>query len=118
MFLPVSTLPSNLRNTISTIGGQYEFYHAKWRFVVLAQNALSSKPTSNFEATASYKIDSNNLLTISAQQTSKLPDNTYVLSQSSYQNFNWYNSFANEKTSKLNVEAKTKWINFSGSTLC
>lgn len=114
VFTPIASLPSNLRNTIVTLGGQYEFYHAKWRFVVLAQNGLSSKPTSNFEVTATYKIDQYNAITISGQQTSKIPDNTYVLSQSSYQNFNWYNSFANEKISKLNVEAKTKWLNVSG----
>lgn len=114
VFTPISSLPSNLRNTIVTVGGQYEFYHAKWRFVVLAQKGLSSRPTSNIEATAAYKIDNENSIAIIAQQTSKIPDNTYVLSQSSYQNFNWYNTFANEKISKLNVEAKTKWLNVSG----
>ena len=114
VFTPISSLPSGLKNTIITVGGQYEFYHAKWRFVVLAQNALSSKPTSNFEATAAYKIDKENSIAIHAQQTSKIPDNSYSFNQSSYQNYNWNISFSNEKISKVSVDAKTKWLHVSG----
>lgn len=114
VFTPAASLPTNLRNTLVTIGGQYEFYHAKWRFIILAQNALSSRPTSNFEATAAYKFNKVNSLEIHAQQISKIPDNSYLFNQSSYQNYNWSTSFSNEKISKVSIDAKTKWLHVSG----
>ncbi|SEP80942.1 putative porin [Flavobacterium urocaniciphilum] len=106
----VSSIPYNFHNRINTIGGQYDFDHRKWNFHILMQNAISNKPTSNYEAFAKYKFDENQYVKISAQQLSKLPDNTFVYNQSDYANYNWLNSFKNEKQSILKVETKNKWF--------
>ena len=100
----------NLHNRVNNIGGQYEFNHKKWDFNILLQNAISNQPTSNYEAFAKYKFSENNFVKISAQQTSKLPDNIFLFNVSDYSNYNWNTSFKNEKTSILKVETKNKWF--------
>lgn len=100
----------NLHNRVNNIGGQYEFNHKKWDFNILLQNAISNQPTSNYEAFAKYKFSENNFVKISAQQTSKLPDNIFLFNVSDYSNYNWNISFKNEKTSILKVETKNKWF--------
>lgn len=106
----VSSIPYNFHNRINNIGGQYDFDHRKWNFHILMQNAISSQPSSNYEAFAKYKFDDNQFVKISAQQLSKLPDNTFVYNQSDYTNYNWLNSFKNEKQFILKVESKNKWF--------
>lgn len=109
----VSSLPYNYHNRINNIGGQYDFDHKNWNFHILAQNAISKQPSSNYEAFAKYKFDENQYVKISAQQISKIPDNIYVYSQSDYNNYNWLNSFKNEKQSILKAETKNKWFEAS-----
>lgn len=109
----VSSLPYNYHNRINNIGGQYDFDHQKWNFHILLQNAISNQPSSNYEAFAKYKFDENQYVKISAQQISKIPDNIFVYSQSDYENYNWLNSFKNEKQSILKVETKNKWFEAS-----
>lgn len=106
-------LPSNLHNRVNTVGAHYDFFHSKWKFNILAQNAISDRKTSNFEATAKYNWNVFNSIEIKAQQNSKLPDNIYLFSQSSYDKYNWSNNFKNEKESSLKVLATTKWLNLS-----
>ena len=48
-----------------------------------------------------------------SQNTSKIPNNNYTLHQSSYVNYNWNNSFDNEKINTIKVEANTEWLNAS-----
>ena len=103
----------NIHNRITNIGGQYEFIRNKWNFNILLQNAISQQPSSNYEAFAKYKFSDESFVKISAQQTSKLPDNTFLFNRSDYVNYNWYNSFKNEKISILKVETKNKWFEAS-----
>ncbi|WP_329805728.1 putative porin [Flavobacterium facile] len=103
----------NLHNRINTIGGQYEFYQNKWNFNILLQNAISNQPSSNYEVFAKYKFSQENYIKISAQQTSKMPDNVFVFNQSDYDNYNWNSPFKNEKSSILVVETKNKWFEAS-----
>lgn len=109
----VSSLPYNYHNRINNIGGQYDFDHKKWNFHILLQNAISSQPSSNYEAFAKYKFDENQYVKISAQQISKIPDNIFVLNQSDYENYNWLNAFKNEKQTILKAETKNKWFEAS-----
>lgn len=102
-----------LKRTINTVGGQYEFSAKKWNFNVLVQNAISNQPTSNYEATAKYDFSEDNFVKISAQQTSKLPDNIFVFMVSDYNNYNWDAPFKNEKISMLSAETKNKWFEAS-----
>lgn len=106
-------LPNNLHSRVNTVGAQYDFFHSKWKFNILAQNAFTDRKTSNFEVTAKYNWNVFSSIEIKAQQNSKLPDNIYLFAQSSYDKYNWSNSFKNEKESSLKVLATTKWLNLS-----
>ena len=103
----------NMHNRITNIGGQYEFNRNKWNFNILLQNAISEQPSSNYEAFAKYKFSGDNFVKISAQQTSKLPDNIFLFNRSDYTNYNWNTSFKNEKISVLKAETKNKWFEAS-----
>lgn len=103
-------IPLALHSRINTLGGQYDFFHKSWKFFIIAQNAISNKPSSNFEIKARYKWDTSYFIELQAQQSSKLPDNTFLFNQSSYSNYNWLYSFKNEKESKIKVSAFTKWL--------
>lgn len=100
----------NLHNRINNIGGQYEFNRNKWNFNILLQNAISSQPSSNYEAFAKYNFSEDNYVKISAQQISKIPDNVFVFNKSDYDNYNWDTTFKNEKISILKAETKNKWF--------
>lgn len=109
----VNSVKYNLHNRINNIGGQYEFYQNKWNFNILLQNAISNQPSSNYEAFAKYKFSEESFIKISAQQTSKMPDNVFIFNQSDYDNYNWNTSFKNEKISILKAETKNKWFEAS-----
>jgi hypothetical protein len=100
----------NLHNRVTSVGGQYEFDRNKWNFNILAQNAISNQPASNFEAFAKYTFSNDNFVKISAQQVSKIPDNIFVFHKSDYDNYNWNSPFKNEKISSIKVETKNKWV--------
>jgi len=100
----------NLHNRVTFVGGQYEFDRNKWNFNILAQNAISNQPASNFEAFAKFSFSNDNFVKISAQQVSKLPDNIFVFHKSDYNNYNWNSPFKNEKISSIKVETKNKWV--------
>lgn len=106
--------PSNVHTTITTVGAQYEFNKSNWKFNLQGQNAISEKPTSNYLGSIKYKLNDQTSFEIEANQASKIPDNIYILNQSSYDNYNWYNSFKNEKESSLKFKALTKWFSLSG----
>lgn len=106
--------PSNVHTTITTVGTQYEFTKSNWKFNLQGQNAISEKPTSNYLGSIKYKLNELTSFEIEANQASKIPDNIYILNQSSYDNYNWYNSFKNEKESSLKFKALTKWFSLSG----
>ena len=108
-----SSVKYNLHNRINNIGGQYEFYQNKWNFNILLQNAISNQPSSNYEAFAKYKFSEESFIKISAQQTSKMPDNVFIFNQSDYDNYNWNTTFKNEKISILKAETKNKWFEAS-----
>jgi hypothetical protein len=46
---------------------------------------------------------------------SKLPNLNYVLHQSSYKNYNWYNEFKNEKINSFSAKLATQWINIDAN---
>lgn len=113
--IPVSvvydpTMKYNLHNRINNIGGQYEFNKGKWNFNILLQNAITSQPSSNYEAFAKYTFSNEQYVKISAQQLSKIPDNIFLFNLSDYANYNWDTNFKNEKISTLKAETKNKWF--------
>ena len=104
-------IPNRLSSEINSIGGQYEYRKNKWNGVFIYSNSISKSPTRNLDASLNYKIDTKNIITFQYQNISKLPNNNFELHQSSFVQYNWYNSFKNEKINNIIVNAQTQYLN-------
>ena len=113
LFLNTGVVPSFISDKINTVGGQYDYRKNKWTGTFLYNKAISRQTLSNTIASLNYKIDDKNQIDFQLQNTSKLPNDTYRLFQSTYTHYNWYNNFLNEKNTTLKVNAKTKWLDAS-----
>jgi hypothetical protein len=106
-------VPGQIQAVINTLGGQYDYRKNKFNGTVVLSNSISTQPLRNLDAKLTYTINPKNNLSFQYQNISKSPNNNYILNQSSYENYNWYNSFKNEKINNLAVNANTQWVNAS-----
>lgn len=104
-------IPSNLKDRINNIGGQYLYQKGKWNGNFKYINSISNQSLSNLDAKLDYNFDEENQLSFQFQKVNKLPNHIFNLYQSSFVNYNWSNDFNNEKISNLFVKATTKWLN-------
>lgn len=106
-------IPSALNDRINSISGQYEYQNNNWHGKFILSNSISDQSMSNLEANLQYAINDKNTVSFQYQNINKLPNHIYVLHQSSYVNYNWYNDFKNEKSNIIKAEANTQWVNAS-----
>lgn len=105
------TFPNQLKATINSVGGQYEYRKNKWNGKAMLSNSISTQVFRNFDTNLDYQIDDKNKVSFQYQNISKLPNLNYLLNQSAYINYTWLNNFKNEKINNLIVNANTQWIN-------
>lgn len=105
------TFPNQLKATINSIGGQYEYRKNKWNGKAMLSNSISTQAFRNFDANLDYQINDKNKVSFQYQNISKLPNFNYILNQSAYINYTWLNNFKNEKINNIIVNANTQWIN-------
>lgn len=105
------TFPNQLKATINSVGGQYEYRKNKWNGKAMLSNSISTQAFRNFDTNLDYQIDDKNKVSFQYQNISKLPNLNYLLNQSAYINYTWLNNFKNEKINNLIVNANTQWIN-------
>jgi hypothetical protein len=110
---PEQVIPSSLNYEINSIGGQYDYQKNKWNGTALVSTSISSQSMYNLDLKLDYTINPKNALSFQYQNTSKVPDNIYTLHQSSYEEYNWYNNFKNEKINTIILNATTQWVNVS-----
>jgi len=104
------TYPNQLKATINSIGGQYEYRKDKWNGKAILSNSISTQAFRNFDANLDYQINDKNKVSFQYQNITKLPNHNYILNQSTYINYNWLNNFKNEKINNIVVNADTQWI--------
>lgn len=105
------TFPNQLKATINSIGGQYEYRKNKWNGKAMLSNSISTQAFRNFDANLDYQINDKNKVSFQYQNISKLPNFNYILNQSAYINYTWLNNFKNEKINNITVNANTQWVN-------
>ncbi|MGX7666969.1 putative porin [Flavobacterium pedocola] len=108
-----SVIPNKNNDRINTWGAQYAYQKNKWKGNVMFSNSLTKQSLANIEANVRYALNDKNTFSLKYQNMNKLPDLNYVLYQSDYVNYNWYNNFKNEKINSFEVEARTQWLNAS-----
>ncbi|WP_396147156.1 putative porin [Flavobacterium sp.] len=105
------TFPNQLKATINSVGGQYEYRKNKWNGKAILSNSISTQAFRNFDTNLDYQINDKNKVSFQYQNISKLPNLNYILNQSAYINYSWLNNFKNEKINNIIVNANTQWIN-------
>jgi Putative porin len=107
------TYPNQLKATINSIGGQYEYRKNKWNGKAMLSNSISTQSFRNFDANLEYQINNKNKVSFQYQNISKLPNHNFTLNQSTYISYNWLKNFKNEKINNIVVTANTQWVNAS-----
>ncbi|MFZ0598856.1 MAG: putative porin [Flavobacterium sp.] len=106
-----TVIPDNLFLQINNVGGQYEYQKNKWNGRFLYSRSITSQSLSNLDAKLKYDWNEKIQFDFRYRNINKLPNNNYNLYQSSYVQYNWSNSFKNEKINSLSASVLTPWLN-------
>jgi hypothetical protein len=106
-------VPNAFSQNINNVGGQYEYQKNKWNGKFLYSRSVTNQSLSNLDAKLKYDFNDKIKLSFQYQNINKLPNNNYMLYQSSYIEYNWSNNFKNEKINALSANAQTPWFNAS-----
>ena len=104
-------IPDNLFQQINSFGGQYEYQKNKWNGRFLYSRSITNVSLSDLDARLRYNMNEKIQFDFSYRNVNKLPNNNYNLYQSSYIEYNWSNSFKNEKINTLGANVFTPWAN-------
>lgn len=106
-------IPRKRDVNVATLGGVYEYRKGNWRGTATLANALGTETVRYAEAKAAYTFNARTHVNFQYTNQSKLPNNNFLLHQSSYEAYNWVNNFRNEKYNAFQFEAQTPWLNAS-----
>lgn len=106
-----AVIPDNLFQQINSFGGQYEYQKNKWNGRFLYSRSITNVSLSDLDARLRYNMSEKIQFDFSYRNVNKLPNNNYNLYQSSYIEYNWSNSFKNEKINTLGANVFTPWAN-------
>lgn len=106
-----SVIPDNLFQHINSFGGQYEYQKNNWKGNFFYSRSITNQSLSDLEAKLRYDLNAKIQFDFGYKNINKLADNNYNLYQSSYVEYNWANSFKNEKINAINANVYTPWLN-------
>lgn len=104
-------VPNAINDKIHSIGVDYKFHYEGINFGATVQNSISNQDISYLEVFGKYKLDSIASIEFKFSKRNSLPALNYTLYQSDYIDYNWSNSFKNEKRNQFNLLFNSKWIN-------
>lgn len=104
-------VPNAINDKIHSIGVDYAFNYKGINFGTSIKNSISNQNISNIELFGKYKLDSIASIEFKYTKKNSLPSLNYTLYQSDYIDYNWSNSFKNEKRNQFDAIFKSKWIN-------
>lgn len=106
-------IPSTLSRNINSAGGQYEYRKDKWHGKFLLSRSITNQSLSNLDAKLDYNLNDDFQFVFGYQNLNKLPNDNYILYQSNYDGYNWFNNFKNEKINSISGDAVTPWFDAS-----
>ena len=114
---PPRVIPNRLKGDVFSVGGKYKKKIGGFQLSGDAMINLSDEFSGNYlKANAGYRLDEDNKVDASLVINSSAPNFNFLLYQSDYVNYNWYNDFDNVQKQDLNIDLKAKKIaNLSAS---
>ncbi len=104
-------VPNSNNNKLNAVGGKYFYNKNKIFGYALFSKGISKQTFSTLDISAKYNWSEKNNFSFQYLNISKVPDMNYTLYQSDFINYNWFNSFKNEKINTLKIIANTQWLN-------
>ncbi|WP_222981455.1 putative porin [Flagellimonas meishanensis] len=107
------TIPNKLEGEEIVINGTYAKTVGPLSLDGDLNYTVSGSLTGNsLDARASYQINENNKILAGINLSSRMPDFNYLLYQSEYRNFNWFNADSFEKQQIQNIKfgLDSKWL--------
>ncbi|MFZ4435859.1 MAG: putative porin [Flavobacterium psychrophilum] len=111
LILNTITIPSRLNDAITTVGADYQLKNKKWNVQARYKNALTDQAIRDAKVQLLYQFSDQLKGAVSIENSAKIPDLSYSLFQSSYVNYNWYQTYTTEKSTDFKVSADSKWMN-------
>lgn len=111
LILDTKIIPAALNLNINGFGGKYQYQKNRWQGSFLYSKSFTNESISDLNTSLSYSLNENTQFTFQYQNQSKIPNNNYELFQSSYVNYNWFNSFKNEKRNVIKLNLVSNWFN-------
>ncbi|PZD76513.1 putative porin [Mesonia sp. K7] len=109
LILDDQVIPNRINEDMISLGANYRKKIGGFQLQGNAEQVLVGEFSgTKFNASAEYELDSLNLLRARVQVLDKSPDLGYLLMQSAYKNYNWYNDFNNINERKIEFELKSK----------
>jgi hypothetical protein len=102
-------IPNRVNDVIQSFGGEYSYRKNRWNGLFSYTKSITDQNLSDVAAKARYNFNLKNSIYFTYQNLNRIPDLNYALFQSSYQNYNWFNIFKNEKINSLSATADTQW---------
>lgn len=109
--LDAGTIPNRLKGDIVSLGASYQKNIGGFELIGdLMINTIGDFDGNYFKAKAGYQFDAENRVEAGLLINSQKPNYNFLLYQSDYKNYNWYNDFKNVQTQRLNVRLKSEKI--------
>ncbi|WP_176712366.1 putative porin [Allomuricauda sp. CP2A] len=107
------TIPNKLEGEEITVGGGYAKNFGRLYLKGNINYTISGDLTGNtLDAMAKYSINDNSTVFGGIHISSRMPDFNYLLYQSDYRNFNWYNldTFEKQQIQSIKFGFDSKWL--------
>lgn len=107
------TIPNKLEGEEITVGGGYAKNFGRLYLEGNINYTISGDLTGNtLDAMSKYRINDNNTVFGGIHMSSRMPDFNYLLYQSDYRNFNWYNfdTFEKQQIQTIRFGFDSKWL--------
>ncbi len=105
------TITNRLKGNIYAVGGKYRKFYRGFNIQGEGGINLVGDFTGNYiKGEASYNLSEDIFAKVAINHSSRAPNFNTLLYQSSYQNYNWQNSFNNTETQQLAFQIKYKQL--------
>jgi hypothetical protein len=102
-------IPNNVNDIIQSFGGEYTYRKNNWKGNFAYTKSITDQNLSNLDLNLSYLFNPKNSIQFRYQNLNRIPDLNFVLFQSNFVDYNWFNPFNNEKINSLSAIAATQW---------
>ena len=114
VFLGEERIPSKISGNAASIGAEWHAKVQKFHLNADVNQVVSGDLTGHrYMANASIGEKDKFFMKFGISETSKSPNFNFILNQSAYNSYNWFNDFKNEIYRNANFNLDTKWIDIS-----